>query len=46
VISHVSLGAISVHQRKLRVKDLRRGGSLAREATHHVAHEAVEPVTP
>ena len=45
VISHVSLGAISVHQRKLRLKDLRRGGSLAREAAHHVAHEAVEPVT-
>ncbi len=46
VLSQVSLGAISVHQRKLRLKDLRRGGSLAREAAHHVAHEAVEPVPP
>jgi hypothetical protein len=44
VISHVSLGAFSVHQRKLRMKDLRRGGSLAREATHHVTHDAVEPL--
>jgi hypothetical protein len=23
---------------------LRRGGSLAKEAAHHVAHEAVEPL--
>lgn len=44
VLSQVTLGAISVHQRKLRIKDLRRGGSLAREATQHVAHESVEPL--
>jgi hypothetical protein len=44
VISHVTVGAISVHLRKLRLKDLRRGGSLAREAAHHVAHESVEAV--
>jgi uncharacterized protein (TIRG00374 family) len=44
VLSQVSLGAISMHQRKLRVRDLRRGGSLAREAAHHVTHEAVEPL--
>jgi uncharacterized protein (TIRG00374 family) len=44
VIANVAVGAISVHQRKLHLKDLRRGGSLAREATHHVAHEAVEPL--
>jgi uncharacterized membrane protein YbhN (UPF0104 family) len=46
VLSHVTVGAISVHRRKIRLRDLRRGGSLAREATHHVAHEAVEPVPP
>jgi uncharacterized protein (TIRG00374 family) len=46
VIANIVVGAISVHQRKLRLKDLRRGGSLAREAAHHVAHEAVEPVPP
>jgi uncharacterized protein (TIRG00374 family) len=46
VLSQVTLGAISVHQRKLRLKDLRRGGSLARQAAHHVAHDAVEPVPP
>jgi uncharacterized protein (TIRG00374 family) len=46
VLSQVALGAISVNQRKLRLKDLRRGGSLAREAARHVAHEAVEPVAP
>lgn len=46
VFSQVTVGAISMHQRKLRLKDLRRGGSLAREAAHHVAHEAVEPVAP
>jgi len=46
VLSQVTVGAISVHLRKLRLKDLRRGGSLAREAAHHVAHEAVEPVAP
>jgi glycosyltransferase 2 family protein len=44
VFANVVVGAVSVHQRKLRLKDLRRGGSLAREAAHHVAHEAVEPV--
>ncbi|MBN1206125.1 MAG: flippase-like domain-containing protein [Myxococcaceae bacterium] len=46
VISQATVGAISVHLRKLRLKDLRRGGSLAREAAHHVAHESVEPVPP
>ncbi|WP_224246489.1 lysylphosphatidylglycerol synthase transmembrane domain-containing protein [Hyalangium gracile] len=46
VLANIGVGAVSVHQRKLRLKDLRRGGSLAREATHHVAHEAVEPATP
>lgn len=45
-IGQITVGAISVHQRKLRLKDLRRGGSLAREAAHHVAHEAVEPIPP
>lgn len=44
VFANVAVGAVSVHQRKLRLKDLRRGGSLAREAVHHVTHEAVEPV--
>jgi glycosyltransferase 2 family protein len=46
VLSQASVGAYSVHRRKLRLKDLRRGGHLAREATQHVAHEAVEPVAP
>jgi hypothetical protein len=46
VFANISVGAISVHLRQLRLKDLRRGGSLAREAAHHVAHEAVEPVPP
>ena len=43
VISQASLGAISVRLRGIRVKDLRRGGSLAREAAGHMAHEAVGP---
>ncbi|MFP2928377.1 lysylphosphatidylglycerol synthase transmembrane domain-containing protein [Pyxidicoccus sp. 3LG] len=43
VISQVSVGAFSVHARKIRIRDLRKGGSLAREAAHHVAHDAVEP---
>jgi hypothetical protein len=46
VISQVSVGAVSVHLRKIRIRDLRRGGSLAREAAHHVAHDAVEPAPP
>ena len=33
-----------VRLRGIRIKDLRRGGSLAREAAGHMAHEAVEPV--
>ncbi|MBL0697029.1 lysylphosphatidylglycerol synthase transmembrane domain-containing protein [Comamonas sp. JC664] len=43
VISQVAVGAISVHLRKIRIRDLRKGGSLAREAANHVAHDAVEP---
>jgi uncharacterized membrane protein YbhN (UPF0104 family) len=46
VFANIAVGGISVHARKLKLKDLRRGGSLAREAVHHVAHESVEPVTP
>jgi glycosyltransferase 2 family protein len=46
VFSQISVGAVSVFLRKIRLRDLRRGGSLAREAAHHVAHEAVEPVPP
>jgi glycosyltransferase 2 family protein len=33
--SHVTVGALSVRQRGIRLKDLRRGGSLAREAASH-----------
>jgi hypothetical protein len=40
----VAVGALSVRFRGIRLKDLRKGGSLAREATSHVAHEAVQPV--
>ncbi|NVJ00518.1 flippase-like domain-containing protein [Myxococcus sp. AM009] len=43
VISQVAVGAVSVHLRKIRIRDLRKGGSLAREAASHVAHDAVEP---
>lgn len=43
VISQVAVGGISVHLRKIRIRDLRKGGSLAREAATHVAHDAVEP---
>lgn len=43
LLSQVSLGALSVRLRGIRIKDLRRGGSLAREAAGHMAHEAVEP---
>ncbi|WP_163998398.1 lysylphosphatidylglycerol synthase transmembrane domain-containing protein [Pyxidicoccus caerfyrddinensis] len=46
VISQVAVGAWSVHVRKIRIRDLRKGGSLAREAAHHVAHDAVEPAPP
>lgn len=46
VISQVAVGAYSLHVRKIRVRDLRKGGSLAREAAHHVAHEVVEPAPP
>jgi uncharacterized membrane protein YbhN (UPF0104 family) len=46
VLSQVSVGAWSVHVRKLRIRDLRKGGRLASEAAHHVAHEAVEPAPP
>jgi hypothetical protein len=44
VLSHVTVGALSVRQRGIRLKDLRRGGSLAREAASHMAHEAAHPV--
>ncbi|HEX8438458.1 lysylphosphatidylglycerol synthase transmembrane domain-containing protein [Archangium sp.] len=44
VLSQVSVGALSVRVRGIRIRDLRKGGSLAREATSHVAHEAVQPV--
>jgi uncharacterized membrane protein YbhN (UPF0104 family) len=43
VLAQVSVGALSVHLRKLKLADLRRGGSLAREAASHVLHESVEP---
>ncbi|WP_257458275.1 lysylphosphatidylglycerol synthase transmembrane domain-containing protein [Archangium lipolyticum] len=44
VVSQVAVGALSVRIRGIRLRDLRKGGSLAREAASHVAHEAVEPV--
>ncbi len=44
VLSQVTVGALSVRMRGIRLRDLRKGGSLAREATSHVAHEAVQPV--
>ncbi|WNG35693.1 flippase-like domain-containing protein [Archangium violaceum] len=44
VLSQVGVGALSVRLRGIRIRDLRKGGSLAREAASHVAHEAVEPV--
>ena len=44
VLSQVSVGAFSVYHRKIRIRDLRRGGSLAKGAASHVAHEALEPV--
>lgn len=43
VLSQVTVGAFSVRLRGIRVRDLRKGGSLARQATSHVAHEAVQP---
>ncbi|WP_338873847.1 lysylphosphatidylglycerol synthase transmembrane domain-containing protein [Myxococcus stipitatus] len=46
VLSQAGVGAVSVYVRKIRIRDLRKGGSLAREAAHHVAHEAVEPARP
>lgn len=44
VIAQVSVGAFSVHKSGLRLKDLRKGGALARDAAQHVAHDFVEPV--
>ncbi len=44
VFSQVSLGALSVRLRGIRVRDLRKGGSLARQAASHAAHESVGPV--
>ncbi len=46
VFAQVSIGALSVHKRGLRLKDLRKGGALAKDAAQHVAHEFVEPVPP
>jgi uncharacterized protein (TIRG00374 family) len=43
VFSQVAVGAFSVRQRGIRLRDLRRGGLLARQAAGHVAHEAIEP---
>jgi hypothetical protein len=43
VLSQVTVGALSVRIRGIRVKDLRKGGSLAKEAASHVAHESLEP---
>ncbi len=43
VFSQVSVGAWSVHKRGIRLRDLRRGGRLARDAAEEVAHEAVAP---
>ncbi len=42
-LSQVALGAVSVRLRGIRVRDLRRGGSFAREAASHMAHEAMGP---
>ncbi len=46
VISQVAVGAFSVHKSGLRLKDLRKGGALAKDAASHVAHEFVEPAAP
>lgn len=46
VFAQAGVGAISVHKSGLRIKDLRKGGDLARHAAHDVAHEFVEPVPP
>lgn len=43
VLSQVSVGGWSVHKRGIRLRDLRRGGKLARGAAEEVAHEAVAP---
>lgn len=43
VLTQVAVGAVSVHVRKLRLRDLRKGGALARDAAHHVTHDALEP---
>jgi len=39
MFSQVSLGALSVRLRGIRIRDLRKGGSLARDAASQVAHE-------
>lgn len=46
VISQVGVGAFAVHKSGLRLKDLRKGGALAKDAAQHVAHEFVEPAAP
>ncbi|ATB32246.1 lysylphosphatidylglycerol synthase transmembrane domain-containing protein [Melittangium boletus] len=43
MLSQVSLGALSVRLRGIRIRDLRKGGSLARDAAGHMAHESVSP---
>ena len=43
VLSQVSVGAWSVHKRGIRLRDLRRGGKLARGAAEEVAHDSVAP---
>ena len=43
LLSQVSLGALSVRMRGIRIRDLRKGGSLAREAASSVAHESIGP---
>jgi len=43
VFSQVSVGAWSVHKRGIRLRDLRRGGRLARGAAEEIAHEATAP---
>jgi len=46
VISQVGVGAFSVHKSGLRLKDLRKGGALAKDAAQHVAHDFAKPATP
>jgi glycosyltransferase 2 family protein len=43
VFSQVAVGGWSVHKRGIRLRDLRRGGKLARGAAEEVAHDSVAP---